>query len=273
MSLAADSHAVEPGAAARGLYAYAITSANRLDLTETPGLHDASPLRLIRHDDIALVVSEITVTALDGLADDDLANEGRLATRAREHDTVVRATAAHAPVLPLRFGTVVVDADAAVSLLRSRLDQARQLLRHVAHHQEWGVRVLRTADPGADADAADSAQSTASKPSAEKLSGAEYLARRRQARADQEDSEARVHALLESAHDFLRPLARDSAPRAPRGSHVLADTAYLIAQEREAEFLDSLEQLAQRLHAEHMQVETSGPWPPYSFARLAGDDR
>jgi hypothetical protein len=56
--------------------------------------------------DLALLVSPVSPDDLR-IDEDDLSENGRLATLARGHDAVVRAAAALGPVLPLRFGTVV----------------------------------------------------------------------------------------------------------------------------------------------------------------------
>ncbi|MEV7037339.1 GvpL/GvpF family gas vesicle protein [Amycolatopsis sp. NPDC051061] len=46
---------------------------------------------------------------------------------------------------------------------------------------------------------------------------------------------------------------------------VLVNTAYLVAKGREAAFHAEFEWFAQELREAGATVETSGPWPPYSF--------
>ncbi|MER6791047.1 GvpL/GvpF family gas vesicle protein, partial [Amycolatopsis mediterranei] len=62
----------------------------------------------------------------------------------------------------------------------------------------------------------------------------------------------------------LRRHAADSLERA-RSHGVLANTAYLVETGREAAFHAEVEWFARELSAAGATVETSGPWPPYSF--------
>jgi len=227
------------------LCAYAITR-NRptaLDLEPTP--------RLIGYRDLGVVVSEVAPARFDRIDTLDPV-DGALAELAREHDAVVRAVFRHEPVLPLRFGTVLDGEAAALRLLEAAYEQARDCLDEVDGHREWGVRVRHT-----------EAASTA-RPDTTGLTGTQYLVRRRERlKAIQRAREDVVGAAgrLENA---LRRHAADSVERArPHG--VLVNTAYLVETGREAAFHAEFEWFARELREVGATVETSGPWPPYSF--------
>lgn len=227
------------------LCAYAITR-NR-----PSGLDIGAAPRLIGYRELGVVVSEVAPARFDRIDTLDPV-DGTLAELAREHDAVVRAVFRSEPVLPLRFGTVLDGEDAARRLLVAAYDQARDCLDEVAGHREWGVRVRHTE------------AAATSRPDAAGLTGTQYLVRRRerlkaiqQARADVVDVAGRLA-------EGLRRHAADSLDRArPHG--VLVNTAYLVATGREAAFHAEVEWFARELRAAGATVETSGPWPPYSF--------
>jgi hypothetical protein len=227
------------------LCAYAITR-NR------PATLDIGPApRLIGYRDLGVVVSEVAPARFDRIDTLDPV-DGALAELAREHDAVVRAVFRHEPVLPLRFGTVLDGEGSVRRLLEVAYDQARNCLDEVAGHREWGVRVRY----------AEAAATT--RPDSAGLTGTQYLVRRRERLKAIQQMREQVFRTAARLEDVLREHATDSAERArPHG--VLVNTAYLVATGREAAFHAEVEWFARELRAAGATVETTGPWPPYSF--------
>jgi hypothetical protein len=219
-----------------GLYAYAIT---RDRLPEPAGP------RLISHRGLALVVAEVDLDRFTGLELDEPAEDSRLAVLVREHDAVVRAAFERAPVLPLRFGTVLDGEDAALRLLASRHEEALAWLDRVDGRREWGLRVRAAAPEPVDLD---------------KMSGTAYLTARRQRLAAAE--EARRAAA--TVHRAMTERAAESTCRDHAGD-VLLDAAYLVGTEDEEDFHAEVRRLTGELG---LPAEITGPWPPYSFTKV-----
>jgi hypothetical protein len=241
----------------QALYAYAIVRACEIDLSGAGAVGAAGSARTCAHGGLALVVSDIEPSELESVSTDDLGEGGELASLARRHDAVVRAASEQTATLPLRFGTVLSDPRAVADLLERHAREADELLAAVAGHQEWGVR-LRI-DAGHDPPRMPE--------QAAPTSGTEYLARRRRERTERTEHQDLVRDSARRAHEKLATRARTTVPRAPREPDVVSDAAYLVAAERTDGFLADAEQLAEELRAIGMRVETTGPWPPYSFAR------
>lgn len=216
------------------LYAYAITRDRPIEL-DGPWL--------IGHRGLALVVADVDLDRFTGLEFDDPAEDSPLAVLAREHDTVVRAVFRHEPVLPLRFGTVLESADAALRLLAARHEEALVRLDQLAGRQEWGVR-LRAAAP--------------EPPQLDGLSGTAYLMARRRNLTAADDARRDATAV----HEELTRRAAESTRRDPAGD-VLLEAAYLVDVPLEDDFHASVHRLTSGL-----SVEITGPWPPYSFTRM-----
>jgi hypothetical protein len=227
------------------LCAYAITR-NRPSALD---IHPAA--RLIGYRDLGVVVAEAAPARFDRVDTLDPV-DGALAELVREHDAVVRAVFRHEPVLPLRFGTVLDGEAAALRLLEAAYEQARDCLDEVAGHREWGVRVRHT-EPAAT-----------SRPDTAGLTGTQYLVRRRERLKAIQRAREDVAGAAERLEGALRRHATGSAGRSrPHG--VLVNTAYLVETGREAAFHAEVEWFARELRAAGATVETSGPWPPYSF--------
>jgi hypothetical protein len=152
------------------------------------------------------------------------------------HEEVVESLMKERDLLPMRFGTLVEDDEAAIRALEERREELKTSLDRVRGAVELAVRA--EADPGSPVTPAAA-------------SGTEYM------RAKAHRTEA-----ARLLHEPLAFLARESIVRP--GPEVLR-AAYLV--DREA--VDAFVGLVKRLQATHdgLRVLCTGPWPPYSFAQ------
>jgi hypothetical protein len=233
-----------------GLCAYAITRNHALDPASPPGV------RLIEHRGLGLVVAEVELAPFAELEKDpahwvnEPSEDDPLVVLARRHDIVVRAVFEHQPVLPLRFGTILRDEQAAARLLADHHDEAADWLDRVAGHREWGARA-RQARPDKPAETPT-----------EGLSGTEYLAMRRGLLAAAARTRRDGSTAATALHEALSQHATENAPRARKSGAPLLDAAYLVPAGAEPAFHAEIERFPE------LAVEITGPWPPYSFVRL-----
>jgi Gas vesicle synthesis protein GvpL/GvpF len=153
------------------------------------------------------------------------------------HEEVVESLMKERDLLPVRFGTLVENDEAAIRALDERREELTTRLDRVRGAVELAVRA-ETAD-------APSGRMPAG------LSGAEYI------RAKAHRTEA-----ARLLHEPLAFLARESVVQP--GPELLR-AAYLV--DREA--VDGFVGLVRRLQETHdgLRVLCTGPWPPYSFAQ------
>jgi hypothetical protein len=153
------------------------------------------------------------------------------------HEEVVESLMEERDLLPVRFGTLVEDDEAAVRALAERREELTTSLDRVRGAVELAVRAEAADAPGDRAPAG--------------LSGAEYI------RAKAHRTEA-----ARLLHEPLAFLARESVVQP--GPELLR-AAYLV--DREA--VDGFVGLVRWLQETHdgLHVLCTGPWPPYSFAQ------
>jgi hypothetical protein len=245
----------------RGLYAYVVTWENALDADGVRAACDDRGLRLITHGGLGLVVGEVEIgrfAALGEKAGDGqpLSEESELVVLARQHDAVVRAVFAQRPVLPLRFATIFPDENAALRLLSSYAEQARSWLERVRGHREWGVRARSS---GQEPDVGDFGL--------DEQFGTTSGGARRERSTTAQTRQRHTAESTRSLHETLTRYATDSVTRA-HGRDLLLDAAYLLPADREKAFQAAVEQLLVDLTREGVDVEITGPWPPYSFTQL-----
>lgn len=239
-----------------GLCAYAI-SWSHAEVPETVAGFTATPaLRLLAHDGLGIVVAQVDVEMFADLEKEagpsDAVDPGsRLAVLARQHDAVIRAVFEDYPVLPLRFGTVVRDEQAAVRLLEDHRTDVSKWLSQIEGHREWGVRVALP-EP-----------TPTRQPPLEGVSGTDYLnARARQLNEDQE-TQTLARTAVNSLHESLGHYSADTARRQQRPAFF--DASYLVRQHDEEAFQALVQRYEGELAAVGATLQSSGPWPPYSF--------
>lgn len=218
------------------LYLYAITDAHEPPLI--PGLEGA-PVAAVREGGLTAIVSD----------HDDLV------LRADEetlwgHESVADALMADAAALPMRFGSVLANADAVRAMLRDRAGELGRALDRVRGAVELGVRIVLDEEP---------AETTPGGAAAARGPGTTYLLTRL-------DRQRRSAELAQRVGERLGALARDhilvSTPaRAPHLS-----TAYLVDAERVDEFKAAVERLDSELGG--VSLVLTGPWPPHSFSAV-----
>ncbi len=185
---------------------------------------------------------------------------------ARTHHRVAEELFRHGPVIPARLATIYRDEDSVAELLTRRGGDLAAALDRVAGRLEWGVKIYAAPPPALPRPSPGTADR---QPGA----GAAYLRRRREALSAGAEA---VRAAVESAEELHEVLVADAEaalrhPPQPRslnsraGSMVLNGT-YLVDARQGGRFADRVTEHAGRYAA--IEVELTGPWPPYSFATV-----
>jgi Gas vesicle synthesis protein GvpL/GvpF len=218
------------------LVVYAIIEADSPSIEE-PGL-DGRPLRTVRDDDLAAVVSEHEASPIAGSA-----------ANLWDYERVMERLMSGRTVLPMRFGTALADDAAVRAMLRERADELRAGFERVRGAVELGIRAGWRESPATEKPATATGEGTAYM--------LERVALHRQARD------------LVDRLDPLAGLARDIRLRLPGDGELPVREAYLVNRDRVNEFTERVREIDER--NPEIQLVCTGPWPPYSFA--AADER
>lgn len=249
---------LEPGAgdlgADEGLYVYAVLRSTPDRLPDLVGLDDA-PVELVTHGDLAAAVGRITLERPPGRRHDLMA-----------HNRVLDGLAATGAVVPVQFGSVVLDGEALVeeilapgaerfATLLTDLEGRVQLNLKATYHEQAVLAEIVASDP----EVARLNERTREVPEesayAEKVRLGELVAQAMSAKRDQDAA-----VLLEP----VLPLVVAHADRPGGGVDHLLHVALLVEEARRSELEDVLEQLAEGVH-ERVRLQLVGPTPPYDF--------
>ena len=244
------------------LFVYGVVrrdGSDRRVVDELTGVEGA-PVQLVEAGELAAAVTLVAADRPPGRRADLLA-----------YQSVLDALAEAGAVVPLRFGSVLPDADAVrgdllapdqerLGAILDRVGRCRQFNLRATHVEEAVLADLVTTDPEVRA----LRERTRDLPEE-----ASYADRVRL-------GELVVQALEDrSAHDGVEllnavvPLTVDHVVRTPPSASQVLDVALLVDPSRGRELVDRLEGLAEAVH-ERIRLRLVGPLAPYDFVEEPG---
>lgn len=253
-----------------GIYVYGLVAAG--GWSPAPGLagiDEAHPVQTIVEADVAAVVSNVM---LDQFGDDtlraNLSDMHWVEHTARRHQQVLHEVIEQCTPIPMRMCTVYRDEAGLRSMLARDHDALAAALRELDARLEWGVKVFRR---GASASGVATGSSTLAA-----SSGTAYLQTRlaerdagAQLQADQGLACDRVHEQLcdTAVACRLNPLQRPEV--SGRGDAMVMNASYLVANEDGDLFGQRFATLRDESGQRGLELELTGPWPPYNFVPAA----
>ena len=216
----------------------------------------SSSAHLVPQDGVAAIVG---LVSLDEFGEEPLsANLERpawLAAQARAHDRVLAQAVGRTALVPFRFGTVYVSEARVRELLHARSLELIAQLDRLRGRVELGVKAFASAAEPVSA-------------AATPASGRDYLLLKQRERTRSAEVAAAARERAGVVHDRLASLAEDARANPPqrhelsgRAEPMLLNGAYLVPVERQ----DAFAAAAEELQGASLELELTGPWPPYNF--------
>ena len=248
-----------------GVWVYGVIHGGRAE-GRLPGLRGVADeaVQLIASNGLAAVVGAVS---LDEFGADalrrNLEDLDWVARKARAHDAVITALTHAGAVIPVRMATVYLDAERVRKLLESRREDFEATLSRLSGRAEVGVKVY--ADPKR-LRCREEARTEAGK-----ITGTAYLMRRRREIAYREEAFRAAAVEADRIHHTLMGYAVDGKRKPPpdrslsgRDEMVVLNGTYLVDSDAVGLFREAVVALA--MSTDTLSLETTGPWPPYSFA-------
>jgi len=228
------------------LYAYCL--AEGLDtLGDSPRGISGAPVRLLKIDDVVVLVSDVDIDTVPVTRDNALA-----------HAAVVRSVLDQTTPLPFRFGTLVTE-EQLRSYVSTRKSALEKKLAHVRGCVEMSVKIIW--QPSQETKA-----QTNTNHSEPQGAGATFLAeKRREILGDERraTSAAEISAWL---HEKVNGLTRDEQVIVRPSERLLLAAAHLVERVNIQSYRAGVGEA--RENRPELHFLTSGPWPPYSFANI-----
>ncbi|PTL36250.1 hypothetical protein CLG94_06235 [Candidatus Methylomirabilis limnetica] len=261
-----------------GWYLYAFSPHG--DLPPMMGIDGHSPLSLIAENGIVALSSPVPLTEFGEEAlRRNLEDPSWLEEKVRLHESIVESALATGPLLPMRFGTIFLDAGTIRSVIRRNTRRIQEALEFLRDKVEWGVKgfadrtALRAAVLKNDAALLALAREASTKPP-----GLAFFLKRKIEESASTKSQEREDALASQALEALRGKVVELVeypsilPEAREGERIVLNLACLVRREGVEDLLSGVEQWNQSHAEEAFRLVVSGPWPPYHFVPRLDDE-
>lgn len=240
-----------------------------LESDSAPHNEFGEPVLMACTSDVWAVVSVVQRSTWAG--DAAASNMGSLAwvaPRATRHEEIVEAVMDAGPAYPARFGTLFSSGTRLASVVEDHHQPMLRYFNHVDSAEEWAIKLLLDREKAAQEYVRR--QSSAENDSESATSGTAYLQRKVRERDARAEVDAWLDDVGEAVFDTLASLARDAAvleardrPDEPR--EVAAHFAFLVPKADAEPFFQAIDMAADRLTGRGLDIDCTGPWPPYSF--------
>jgi hypothetical protein len=257
-----------PAEEGSGWWVYGVLGGDDTEaLPETVAGVVGAPVEVVRAGGLAALVSEVPLEQFgDEALRANLEDLRWLEAVARAHEAVLETAMGAGTVVPVRLCTIYRSRERVTGFLAEQSEGMRASLETLRGRSEWGVKLFaRNAggDPAAGAEPPE---------------GGAYLARRRQERDARDQARRAGEEAARRVHERVQRVAvasRINSPQAPeahgREARMLLNAAYLVADERHDALGEAIEELVAELEPENLDVELTGPWPPYNFLTAAAE--
>ncbi|MGH9140734.1 MAG: GvpL/GvpF family gas vesicle protein [Vicinamibacterales bacterium] len=244
-----------------------IATARRPRLTRVPaGLPGAGPVRLLEVETgLFAAVADLPLDRYSQTAiNAGLANLDWVSRVAVAHETVVESFVNASAVLPMTLFTIFTTDQRALDHVRAQRQRIVALVKRLANHQEWGIRVVL--------DRRLAAAVSKQKAAARAGTGAAYLAHKQAQRDASRELASRARDTVAALFDRLAAKSGDAKRRGAtelplRGGPLLLDAAFLVPRSRAATFKAFAGRESKALAHQGYGLTISGPWPPYTFVQ------
>ena len=241
---------------ARGRYVYCIIQSNKpLKLGQSTIADEVADVYTVNYKDLAAVVSDVPIGALDSTRENVLAHEHVNETVMRDHT-----------VIPMSFGTIFKTREDIVELLRSAYDAFGDVLSKMQNKLEFGLKVLWDRDAVIRELEEEDEDIRRLKSEIGSQRGSTYFARMQYGRLIEAGLERWAEHYVSGILENLRDVAVAARVNKPIGDKMILNGAFLVSRDKERAFDSRVKRVAAQ--HERLTFKYTGPWPPYNFVNI-----
>lgn len=238
---------------------------------------DGGAVELVVSGKVAGIISPVS----DDVYNEDTLN-GRLddlawvGERGVAHERVIDWFSERGPVIPLSMFSLHSDADTVARRLAKDEASLMTILDRLRGRREWGIRLWRGAGAEEGIDDLSPSLKALNAEIEAAPEGRKFLLERKRDQMRTEELRTASKRLAHELYGTLGAAAVDServpvAGASGGGRTLLLDAAFLVEDERFDDFQEAVNLQAARFVDTGFEIEFTGPWPPYHFARTDHD--
>ena len=258
-----------------GIYLFCLTPPIPLPEISGNGIDGKHPLFIEVIGGVAAVMAEVELDEFTGPeAIEKMTDLSWVAPRALRHEEVILAAMGQGPVLPVRFSTVFSSLAAAAESLLQHQEGLKTFFKDIACKQEWILKGFANLPQAR-------ARLTAERLAAEKnqLEGLSpgkryFFEQKTKGAVDKETNfwlkgiGEKIETLARGASVGFNKCRVQSREASGRSEEMFFHGALLLSELKVAELVAMVDTWNECQKVLGLQIELSGPWPPYHFAPL-----
>lgn len=238
------------------IYLYGITREPVAGLRVPAGVDGVGVVEAIRCDGLTCWVSKVDASDFGDALSSRMENLEWLAAASVRHQRVVGSIFENTTILPARFATIFRTQESLREHLRKSKAEVMESFRRLDNCDEYGIKIF--------------AAPAAPSPAARASSGRDYLKRKSELLAVSKPR--RITPELERFIAGLQKLASESTAGGSVSTgqrNLLWQGSLLLRRPKRASLDTELARFSRDFQGQY-HIECTGPWPPYSFIRGAG---
>ena len=263
-----------------GLYLYCLyCGGNSLpDLVGVDGEHKVFTLS---YGDVKAAISFVPLKEFGASAlEQRMGNLEWIAPRVLIHERVIEKIMEAYPVMPTRFCTIFADRERIEEILRLHHVEITHFFSDIADKEEWGVKGYIN---GGQLEKAIKGRSPAVQPIAEKLKeaspGQAYLLRKKRDLAIKDGLNGMTLKITEKVFQDLLAHAVMGVKNKlfkleehKEREEMILNAAFLVLKSDVRIFRGKVKETEEKYHSRGLAFSVTGPWPPYNFCPVFGDE-
>jgi hypothetical protein len=241
-----------------GRYVYGIIQGNQpATFGKTAMGGTGESVYTVHNGDVAAVVSKTSVFIFDPTRENALAHEHVIETVMKSHT-----------IIPMSFGTVFRTDQDIKEVLKSIYPSLKDVLKQMSGKLEFGLKVTWDRDRVIDELKRDHEEIHRFHIElTKKHLQSTYFARMQLGRMIDKALAERSADYVREIYDALRSICVASRDNKPIGDKMIMNAAFLIDRNREADFDNAVNKVAQKF-SDRLNFKYTGPWPPYNFVNI-----
>jgi Gas vesicle synthesis protein GvpL/GvpF len=253
-----------------GCYVYGVLG-GECDVELMVGIDDSHDVGVIRNDGLGAVTSRVSLSEFgEDTLHEHLNDLAWLEETARRHEYIVDRVREQTTLVPMRLCTIYRNERSVREMLAREQEFLADALRRLEGRTEWGVKLF--VSPAGLKGGKEPTSSDMTERLAEAGPGETYMLRKRLENLRQSESESMLEECCELVHGDLSSLSVEAklnpvqpAELAGRDGEMVLNGVYLVEENTSDYFTAEVSRLADEYHPRGLELELTGPWPPYNF--------
>jgi len=207
----------------------------------------------------------------------NLANLEWVKDRVTVHEEVIEGIMKNSDVVPFKFATIFSNADNLKAMMDKHLEDFKTNLRNLKNKEEWGVKIYCDIERLKETVIhEESGILKIEKEINSSSSGKAYFLKKKKEELMKEAVNKRINEYGQESFELFKILSYEARinkllPKevTEKEDDMVLNSAFLVDKDKVSEFIHAVDDLKTRYNDKGLNLDCTGPWPPYNFCNLS----